>query len=76
MVSVPSFMIASRLLARIGVAALRGARGVGEGGTRRVVVGQGVAVSCGSGPANQNAAAGDWQAVANAVARCVNATCF
>ena len=39
MVSVPSFMIASRLLAPIGVAS--SARGVGEGGTSRVAVGQG-----------------------------------
>jgi len=55
MVSVPSSMIASRLLAPIGVAS--NARGVGEGGTNRVVVGQGVAVSCGSAPAVQSAAA-------------------
>jgi len=40
-VSVPSFMIASRLLAPIGVASA--ARGVGLGGTSRVGVGQGVA---------------------------------
>jgi len=58
MVSVPSSMIASRLLARIGVATLRAARGVGEGGTSRVEVGQGVAVSCGSAPASQSAASG------------------
>jgi len=60
MVSVPSSMIASRLLAplRVGVATLRVARGVvGLGGTRRVGVGQGVAVSCGSAPASQSAAA-------------------
>jgi hypothetical protein len=59
MVSVPSFMIASRLLAplRVGGATLRGARGVGLGETSRVGVGQGVAVSCGSGPANPSAAA-------------------
>jgi hypothetical protein len=36
MVSVPSFMIASRLLAPIGVASI--ARGVGEGGKERVAL--------------------------------------
>jgi hypothetical protein len=60
MVSVPSFMIASRLLAPIGVAS--NARGVGEGGTRRVVVGQSMAVSSGSTPASQNAAAA-WRMI-------------
>ena len=64
MVGVPSFMIASRLLAPIGVAPLRSARGAkrGEGGTRRMEVGQGVAVSCGSGLASQNAAA-TWRMI-------------
>jgi hypothetical protein len=60
MVSVPSSMIASRLLAPIGVASA--ARGVGLGGTSRVGVGQGVAVSCGSAPASQNAAAA-WRMI-------------
>ena len=54
-VSVPSFMIVSRLLDPTGV--LITARGVGLGGTSRVGVGQGVAVSCGSAPASQNAPA-------------------